>query len=90
MKNFYALRIPLLFLAGLLLLGTGCSKKGVMNPYKKSEFNVLGIIHNRPHSFNPVPKTSLPISYGDVLPNRENYSGREVRLLWGLITVTDY
>ena len=77
-------------LLALVLLCTGCSRKGVMNPYKQTEFNLLGVVHNKPHSFNPVPKTSIPISYKDVLPNRENFSGRELRLLWGLITVTDY
>ena len=90
MKKLTALKTTHLFLGIFFLLCAGCSTKGVMNPYKKSELNVLGIVHNRPHSFNPVPKTNIPISYGDVLPNRENFSGRELRLLWGLITVTDY
>ena len=90
MKQFPAKHIPLLLLASLLFICAGCSNKGVVNPYKKSEFNLLGIVHKRPHSFNPLPKTTLPISYSDVLPYRENFSGSELRLLWGLITVTDY
>ena len=90
MKKLSALKTPQLLLSLFFLVSAGCSSKGVVNPYKKSELNVFGVVHNKPNSFNPVPKTSIPISYGDVLPNRENFSGRELRLLWGLITVTDY
>ena len=90
MKKLSALKTPQLLLSLFFLVSAGCSSKGVVNPYKKSELNVFGVVHNKPHSFNPVPKTSIPISYGDILPPRENFSGRELRLLWGLITVTDY
>ena len=90
MKKLSALKTPQLLLSLFFLLSAGCSSKGVVNPYKKSELNVFGVLHNRPNSFNPVSKTSIPISYGDILPHRENFSGRELRLLWGLITVTDY
>lgn len=80
----------LILITAFVVLYSGCSKRALMNPYKKQEFNLLGIVHNKPASYQPVKKVSLPISYRDVLFNRENYSGRELRLLWGLITITDY
>ena len=90
MKKTFAKLVLLLVLAGLLSLNMGYRKKGVMNPYKKQNFNLLGIVQDRPYSFNPVSPVTIPISYKDVLFNREDFGGREVRLLWGLITITDY
>jgi hypothetical protein len=89
-KTFPKLMV-LLLIATVLSLSSGCSsRKGVMNPYKKRDFNLLGIVQHKPYSFNPVAKTSIPISYHDVLFNRENFTGRELNLLWGLVTITDY
>ena len=81
----------LVLLVAVLSLSSGCSsRKSVMNPYKKRDFNLLGIVQHKPYSFNPVSKTSIPISFHDVLFNRENFTGRELNLLWGLVTITDY
>ena len=90
MKKTFAKLVLLLVLAGLLGLNTGCRKKGVMNPYKKKTFNLLGAVHNNPYSYQPVTPVTIPISYQEVLFNRENFGGRELTLLWGLITITDY
>ena len=90
MKKIFTKLVLLLVLAGLLGLNTGCRKKGVMNPYKKRTFNLLGAVQTNPYSYQPVTPVTIPISYKDVLFNRENFGGREVSLLWGLITITDY
>ena len=84
--TFYLLFFSLI---GVLLF-SGCSRRESMNPYKREEFNLLGIYQSKPASFKPVSKATIDVSTKEVMIQRENFSGRERSILWGLITVTDY
>jgi len=87
-------RTPTFYLFILSLIGvllfSGCSRRQSMNPYKREEFNLLGVYQSKPASFKPASKATIDISTKEVMLQRENFSGRERSILWGLITVTDY
>jgi hypothetical protein len=89
LKRTPSFHLLILLCVGFLLL-SGCSRRQSMNPYKREEFNFLGIYQSKPSSFKPAPKATIPISTKEVMLQRENFSGRERSILWGLITVTDH
>ncbi|MGJ3242766.1 MAG: hypothetical protein ACFE0O_07425 [Opitutales bacterium] len=77
--------------ATLLLFAAGC---GGDRTYAESTTipktrNYLGIVKTTERSYDPVSPTTLDV-HTDQLSGRENYSGRKVEFLWGLITVADY
>ena len=64
-------------------LFAGCASTG------GRDGNFLGLIETRDASFRPSPPATIAVSTSEIA-NRDEPSGRETRLLWGLITIQDY
>lgn len=84
------MRIKLLALFSLSiasLVFTGCD--GGMAQMQPAETNVLGIVKIQDESYAPTGNGTIDVSSDDLYP-RKNFGGKEVSLLWGLVTFTDY
>lgn len=55
----------------------------------RQHVNVLGIVEVKERSFEDPGNLTFAVSEGDLIANKEP-TGRQVKLLWGLITYTDY
>lgn len=83
-----ALRCLSLFLGLLgLLVFTGCASTPPGEA--PQHVNVLGIFETTEASFEPPTGNTFHVSQNEIDQNPER-SGRKVKLLWGLITYTDY
>lgn len=56
---------------------------------EKSEANVLGLVKYEDENYSPTGPDTIAIST-DELYDRDNFEGKKVTLLWGLITLKDY
>ncbi len=74
---------PVLFAVVILSTVCGCATAD------RGSQNAFGLIQSRPAHFAPPKDTTFAVSTKD-LTLRENVTGRETRILWGLITITDY
>ncbi|WPJ94457.1 hypothetical protein SH580_13555 [Coraliomargarita algicola] len=79
--------LALLSLSLAALVFTGCD--GGTAQMGPKEANLLGIATVEKESYQPAAVTTLAVST-DELYTRKNYSGDQVTLLWGLITLQDY
>lgn len=86
-------KIVLIALLGATLAAfTGCNsaKSGFEYSYvKNKQNNALGIVKSADGSFAYDEPNSLNLSSTELLPVK-NPSGKEVQLLWGLVTLQDY
>lgn len=73
----------LLACAALFLPSAGCATAD------RGGQNAFGLVESRPAHFAPPGNTTFALSTKE-LSSRENVTGRETRLLWGLLTITDY
>ena len=79
----------LLIVAAGSFFSSGCSVvPSVRNMWSKN-VNVAGAFERYPNSFNPVHAGTLR-TRTEELWYRRNFSGDQTRLLWGLLTITDY
>ncbi len=86
--------IPLLLTALSLVLLSGCNtgpttaqKERMLKP--NEGYNFFGIVKSEPGSFKQPSLTSANVSSSDVT-TRDNFSGDNVTLFWGLISLQDY
>lgn len=70
-------------LVAVVALFAGCASTG------GRDGNFLGIIETRDASFRPASPATIGVSTNEIA-KRDEPSGRETRLLWGLITIKDY
>ena len=76
-----------LFLALAALAFTGCDSGRAQ--LAKADTNVLGIVTYSAEDYSPTGPDTIAIST-DELYGRDNFSGKKVTLLWGLVTLKDY
>ena len=67
----------------------GCATTDASASAPTSGFNLLGIVQVENAAYAPTKATEPTIAEGQ-LGNNDNPTGRKVKLLWGLITYTDY
>ena len=79
--------IAILSISISALIFTGCDRgTSQMGP---KEANLLGIAKINKAHYQPSGPATFSLS-SDELYTRKNYSGDQVSLLWGLITLKDY
>ena len=79
--------IALLSISISALIFTGCSRgTSQMGP---KEANLLGVVKINKAHYQPSGPATFSLS-SDELYTRKNFSGDQVSLLWGLITLKDY
>ena len=79
--------IALLSISISALIFTGCGRgTSQMGP---KEANLLGVVKINKAHYQPSGVATFSLS-SDELYTRKNYSGDQVSLLWGLITLKDY
>ena len=81
--NFFA---PFL-VAALALIFSGCD--GGRAQMEKTEANALGIVKYQDNNYSPTGPATIAVST-DELYDRDNFGGKKVTILWGLITLKDY
>ena len=79
--------IALLFISISALIFTGCD--GGTSQLGPKEANLLGIAKINKAHYQPSGPANFSVST-DELYTRKNFSGNQVSLLWGLITIKDY
>lgn len=77
----------LLTITGATFAVSGC--KTTEPGHGKSSVNVFGIVETKEKSYEKPSGNTFELS-SDSLPGNNDKSGRQVKLLWGLITYTDY
>ena len=78
----------LIVIALAALFSTGCMKnESAYTVPSKSSF--LGIVEHNEATFEPVGANTIAVK-SDELGPRNNFSGDNVKILWGLITLKDY
>lgn len=82
-------RSPLFYLAlaALALVLSGCNSEKKYAANKDTKF--LGIMNSSPGSYQHPRPTSFTLSTDEIV-NRDNISGDNVSLLWGLVQIKDY
>lgn len=88
------MRIKLLALLSLSLslsiaslVFTGCD--GGTSQMGPKETNVLGIAKVQDENYSPTGPGTFAVST-DELYSRQNFEGKKVSILWGLVTIKDY
>ena len=79
--------IALLSISISVLIFTGCD--GGTSQLGSKEANLLGIAKINKAHYQPSGPATFSLST-DELYSRKNFSGNQVSLLWGLITIKDY
>ncbi len=79
--------IALLLISISALISTGCD--GGTSQMGPKEANLLGLAKISEAHYQPSNSATFPVST-DELYTRKNFSGNQVSLLWGLITLKDY
>ncbi len=79
--------IALLLISIFALIFTGCD--GGTSQMGPKEANLLGVAKINKSHYQPSSPTTFSLST-DELYTRKNFSGDQVSLLWGLITLKDY
>ncbi len=79
--------IALLSITISALIFTGCD--GGTSQMGPKEANLLGVAKVNKAHYEPSGPTTFSLST-DELYTRKNFSGNQVSLLWGLITIKDY
>ena len=78
--------VLMLLIVGLAIGFLGCAS----HPQGTGQTaNFLGLVTVTDSSFEPANQTTVSISSKEIGMD-EDLSGRQVELLWGLITLTDY
>jgi hypothetical protein len=83
MKLLVKSALRFVVLGSALIFFVGCASTG------GRDSNLLGIIETRDASFRPASPTTIGLSTREI-GTRDEPSGRETRLLWGLFTIKDY
>jgi len=85
MKKVTALCLFLALSAGALLT-SGCkNSEGIA----RSDTNFLGIVKMNAGSYEEIDSTTFDVHTSE-LYTREDISGDNIELLWGLVTIADY
>ena len=79
--------IALLSISISVLIFTGCD--GGTSQLGPKEANLLGIAKINKAHYQPSGPATFSLNT-DELYSRKNFSGNQVSLLWGLITIKDY
>lgn len=79
--------LTLVCLAALALFFTGCNSDKRYAAHKNTQF--LGIMESKPGSFDPTDNSAITLKTDEIV-SRDNVSGDQVSLLWGLIRFQDY
>jgi hypothetical protein len=79
--------LVLLSLAASALFLTGCDNGRAEMGAKEAQ--VLGVAKYQSDNYGPTGPNTFAVST-DELYTRENYSGKKVTFLWGLVTLKDY
>ncbi|MCC5807384.1 MAG: hypothetical protein JJU00_13760 [Opitutales bacterium] len=83
MKSVRARIFPVVSVVVVVLATSGCATAD------RGSQNAFGLIQSRPAHFAPPKDTTFAVSTKELVL-REDPTGRETRLFWGLITITDY
>lgn len=67
----------------------GCAGDSNSTAMGPRHSNFLGIYKNEKASYKPTSLASFTIASDDLVA-RDNYSGEQTTLLWGLVTLKDY
>lgn len=79
--------IALMSLSVASLVFTGCD--GGTAQMQPDESNVLGIVKIQDDNYSSTGASTFAVST-DELYTRNNFEGKKVSLLWGLVTIKDY